>query len=218
MLNNPLIYYRLSGWALNLSTLILAYFAIKSKNIWKGRFVFMGLYFCVMAITELIASVAVYLLSNTQFIDYFYIPIIFILRILYLSHLNRSKKLDLFSYFLIFLFVIFQVYLGIDKNGYNQYNSIGSYTSSGILIAYCLRNLTLLFKEKFISQKLRLNPDFWFTITILCIHFRSIIENILASTSYIAANNTVIYIVFITSNFIKVFFLYGYYKGIKLLG
>ena len=215
--NVPLFFYRISGWTINLATLILAFFALKSKNMWVGKYKYMGFFFVLMAFVELYASITVFLTTNNLYIDYWYIPAIFSLRIFYLSKQTDSKIIERITIFILAAFIILQIYIGFHEE-INGLNTIGQNIASLLLISYCVRNLTILFKEKSGTKKLRFSPDFWFTITILVLNLKAFFQDILEETTYVSGNTEVLYIFRSSGSFIKVFLLYGYYKGIKLLG
>ena len=210
--------YHVSGWLINLATLLLVYFAFKSKNIWKGKYKFMALFFVVMALAELYASITVFITTSNLYIDYWYIPIIFSLRLLYLSKQIKLVLAERIAIAVIITFIIFQIYLGLHANMKLDLNVWGINVELFLLICASLFNVTILFKEKSISKKLRQNPDFWFTITILLLSLKSIFEVSLDNSAYISQNITALLIFRVATNFTNIFFYYGYYKGIKLLG
>ena len=219
-MNNKLLLdlYHISGWLINLATLLLAYFAFKSKAIWKGKYKFMAFFFVVMALVELYASITVFTTTSNLYIDYWYLPIIFSLRILYLSKQTQLRFAEQIGIIVIVAFIVFQIYVGLHSDLKTDLNVWGENVEVFLLICASLFNLTILFKEKSISKKLRQNPDFWFTITILMLGLKAIFEIPLDNSAYISQNLTALLIFRLVSNFTKIFFFYGYYKGIKLLG
>lgn len=217
-MNIPLILYRISGWTNNVVTIWVAYAAIKSKKIWKGRYLFLAINFMYSALIELFSSITALLNFNNLFLDYLYVPAAFALKTLYLNGEHKSKKGLRFTYLVIVLFALAQAYKALNAEGYKEYNAIGAYGSTAFLLTYSLFNLTFLFKERIYQQKLRLNPNFWFTATIFCRSFLGLIMTFLDATSYVASSEMVLYVLFISENFIKAVFYFGYYRGIKLLG
>ena len=215
--NIYLILYRFSGWASNLFTLFLAYLALKNKNMWQGKYKFLAIYFIFVAIVELFASVTTMLKINNHFLNYYFIPTTFSLLILYLSKQTKSKLVEGLAIFIIVAYIAFQIYQRLFEVINKPLDVLSSSIAFALLVVFCLRNLTILFKTKTLTKKLRLNPDFWFTATIFVIYFNFLCLGILQAVSFDSGNKNVWFMVSTSINFIRVFLLYGFYRGIKLL-
>lgn len=211
----PLIIYRISGWTHSLVNIFIAYTAIKCKNLWQGRHMFIGAYMCWLAIANLTSGITALFNINNLFIEH--IPVSFVLKALYLKGQHKSQKVHYFTYLSIIIYVFAQIYKAFDHEGYKQMNALGAYSGYPFIIIYTVWNLTILFREKPASQILRKNADFWFTATMFCLAFFSLVSTILDDISYVANSNMVLYVLFISENFINSFLFYGYYRGIKLL-
>jgi hypothetical protein len=219
MMNISLIIYRISGWAINITTLFLAFTAVRSKNLWKEKYVYIGILLCFVAFADLISSITALLLSNNLFIEYFRGPIVFSLKAFYLREQHKNKGIRIIMVWIILILIAFQIYIAFDHEAYREFNAnaIGVYSISIFFLLFTIWNLTLLFKGKSVSRKLRNTPDFWFTATMFCFTFLGTIITILADTSYAADSDIVLYILFVFENFLKVILYFGYYKAIKLL-
>lgn len=216
-MNIPLILYRISSWTNNLVTLFLVYTAIKCKEMWRGRYLFLALNFVYLALLELISSVTAIFNINNLFLDHLYVPIAFILKTLYLNGEHKSRKVRYVTYLIIFIFVLLQIYVAFNDAGYKKFNAEGSYGSELFFLIYSFMNLTMLFREKTYTKKLRLNPNFWFTMTIFCRAGFGLVTSILDESSYEANNDMVLFVLFTSENFIKSGLYFGYFRGIKLL-
>ncbi len=216
-MNIPLILYRISGWTNNVVTIFLVYTAIKCKEMWRGRYLFLGVSFVYLALLELISSVTAIFNINNLFLDHLYVPVAFILKTLYLNGEHQSKKVHYVTYLIILIFILLQIYVAFDGAGYKKFNAVGSYGSELFFLIYSFFNLTKLFREKNYATKLRLNPNFWFTITIFCRAGFGFVTSILDELSYEANNDTVLFVLFTSENFIKAGLYFGYFRGIKLL-
>lgn len=216
-MNIPLILYRISGWTNNLVTVFLVFAATKCKEMWKGRYLFLAINFAYLALLELVSSVTAIFNINNLFLDYLYIPVAFILKTLYLNGEHQSKKVHYVTYFVILAFVLLQIFIAFDNEGYKKFNAVGSYGSEVFFLIYSFFNLTKLFREKTYTKKLRLNPNFWFTMTIFCRAGFGFVSAILDELSYEANNDMVLFVLFTTENFIKAAFYFGYFRGMKLL-
>lgn len=216
-MNIPLILYRVSGWTNNLVTVFLVFAAIKCKEMWKGRYLFLAINFAYLALLELVSSVTAIFNINNLFLDHLYIPVAFILKTLYLNGEHQKKNIHYATYFLMLVFVVLQFFVAFDDAGYTKFNAIGSYGSELFFLIYSFFNLTKLFREKTYTKKLRLNPNFWFTATIFCRAGFGFMTAILDELSYEANNDTVLFFLFTTENFIKAGLYFGYFRGMKLL-
>ena len=212
-MNFPLLIYRISGWSINLSTLFLAFVALKSKKIWKGKYVFLGIWFVCLAITELVSSITAVLAINNLFLDYYYGSISFGMKTLYLSRQYKQKWIHWLGYICVAIFVFLQIYKAYFKAEYNVFNAFGAYSSTIFFLIFSIINLNFLFRKKNYAYKLRSNPDLWFTVTLFCFSSLGLIISVLAT----AQSENVLYALYISENFIKVFLYFGYYRGIKSL-
>ncbi len=183
---------------------------------WRRKYCFLGVYFCIIAVLELVGSITAILIMNNLFLDYIYIPASFALLSLYLSK-QHEQGVQYLTIVCILAFFALQLYKALDEKGYERFNSVGSYIDGVFMICYSMWNLRFLIKQKNILGRLRLNPDFWFTITIFNLAFLDLVISVLSDSSYASGSDVVLYALFISRNLLKAILLYGYYKGIKLL-
>ncbi len=216
-MNIPLLIYRISGWTINLTTIFLAFTAIQTKKIWSGKYIFLGIWFVSLAVTELVSSITALFGINNLFLDYLYGSISFGMKTLFLSRQYKNKWIHWAAFFTVIVFVGIQIEKSIFKGEYNTFNAFGAYTSTIFFLIFSIINLTFLFKERNPNKKLRSNPDFWFTATIFFFAFLGLAISVIADTSYAAQSEMVLYTLYISENFIKVLLYFGYYRGIKLL-
>lgn len=208
--------YRISGLIVPLAILLLAVLCLDCRSIWKGRYLFIGAMLCIIAVLEILVAIQVNFDVSTFLASFIYIIIEFSLMILYLGwQLKRPFKVA--ALFIVFAFISFQVYQAFYAEVYKNFDAIGIYVNTAILLLFSLFNLTMLFKQKFHSDKLRENPDFWFTITIFSLNFMDMVIFVLTDVTYDGKSNESFYLLQISRNLIKIILLYGYYKGIKLL-
>jgi hypothetical protein len=216
-MKTPLLIYRISGWTINLVTILLAFVAIKTPKLWEGKYIFLGIWFVALAITELASSITALYSINNLFLDYIYGSISFSMKSIYLSRQHKSKVIHWFGYFSAFVFIGMQLFKAFDKEGYKSLNTLGAFSGTTFFLIFTVFNLTILFLERNANRKLRNNPDFWFTATMFCFAFLGLIITVIADTSYAAQSEMVLYVLYISENFIKSILYYGYYRGIKLL-
>ena len=216
-MNIPLIIYRLSGWLNTLTEIILAVFVFKTKRMWQGKYMFLGIYFVNAAIFDIISGVTALLMINNLFIVNILSPLNFTLKALYLREQNHNKYIRLGVILIISIFVGLNIINSLYLNKFKEINTIGMIINRSFFILFTVWNLTLMFKTKNFAGKLRQNPDFWFTATMFCFAFFGLISTIITDVSYEAKSDLVLYVVFISENLINTFLFYGYFKGVKLL-
>ncbi len=212
-----LIFYRISGWFVTITEISLAIFAIKTKRMWQGKYVFLGILFCYNAVSDIFSIITSLLLTNNLFLEYILAPTHFTLKALYLRDFHKNKIVRWGVILLIIVYVSLNIFTAFYKDGYKSMNTVSMIINRVFFILFTVWNLTLMFKNKGISGKLRQNPDFWFTAAMLCFALRGLVFTIVTDVSYSAGSDLVLYAVFISENLIYVFLLYGYFKGIKLL-
>jgi hypothetical protein len=216
-MNIPLIIYRISGWLINVTNIFLAIFALKTKKMWQGKYIYVGLEICFVAVCNIISSITAILLMNNHFIDYLYVPVVFTLKALYLRSQHSNSWIRRGVLFFISCIIIINIINAVYKDGYKQINTIGAFMNTAFFLIFTVGNLTLMFKNKGNLNKLRQNPDFWFTASMFCFAFMGLMTTILTDVSYAAGSDLVLYILFISENLIDVGIFYGYYRAIKLL-
>lgn len=214
----PLLMYRVSGWSVNLATLIIMWYTLRTIKIWQGKYIFLAIDFCMTAISQLIASASAILAENNLVIDHIIIPLDFALLNFYLMQQYKSPTIKYFTIFIVILFALIQANVSLNLEGYKNYNFLGLYGLTGELFIYSLINLTFLFKKKTNYSRLRFNPDFWFTATIFSLCFVGILAAILNQVSYDPMVAVYIfYLINVPYNLFISASMFGNYKGIKLL-
>lgn len=213
----PLICYRISGWLITVTEIALAIFALKTKRMWQGKYLFLGILFCFNAISSISSMVTALLLTNNLFLDYLVAPANFTFKALYLRDFRRQKAIRWGVIILIIVYVGLNIFTAFYKDGYKSVNTFAILINRAFFMLFTLWNLTLMFKNKTNGGKLRQNPDFWFTATMLCFAFKGLMFTIVTDISYSASSDLVLYVIFISENLINALLLYGYFKGVKLL-
>jgi hypothetical protein len=216
-MNPLLILYRISGWSVTLVNIFLALFALKTKRMWQGKYVYMSLYLICIAVGNIIASVTSILSVNNLFLDYLYIPIIFMLQALFLREQHQNQFQRMFVIIIILVFILINIFTAFYKEGYKEINTLGTFINTTFMLVFTIWNLTKLFKTQLNYRRLRQNPDFWFIATMFCFAFLGMLTSVITDTSYAAKSNVVLYIIYISQNFIDIGIYFGYYKAIKLM-
>jgi hypothetical protein len=208
--------FRFSAWTSSLTSVLIGVCALRSKNIWKNKFVFLGIDFCFIALMDLTSSLSDLFSFSNVWISMIYVPIDFTLIMLYLKGQHKSLNIKRTINVLIFIFIFFQIFQSINLEKNRYYDVAGMYINMAIILIYSLWNLTLLFQQNNRSGRLRINPDFWFTATTFCLCFSDAIITLLSYVS-LKDNIQVFYAIYILRNLIHAVLFLGYYKGIKLL-
>jgi hypothetical protein len=216
-MNLPLLFYRISGWAIILTIAWLALYTVKTKAMWKGKYLYLGALFWIYAVTNIFSGITALLLINNLFLEHIAAPVSFVLKGLYLREPNKNLWIRNTMLIMITVFVVISIFLTFYKNGYKEISTLSSIISRSFFMIFTVSNLTLLFKNKPEATKLRLSPDFWFTATMLAFAFFGLISSIVVDISYTAGSDNVLYAIFITENLINIFIYCGYFKAIKLL-
>jgi hypothetical protein len=209
--------YQISGWLVNLIIIGLAIFAIRSRRIWNGKYLFLGLLFCILAVLETAVALLSNFRYNTFYLNFVYVIFEFCLLILYLGWQLKIKHSKTGAIAIVLVFVFFQIYQAVDKEAYKKYDSLGIYINTSMLMLFSISNLTIMFTKKSLSGNLRGAPDFWFTTTIFFLNFLDLFIYILTEVTYDSKSDRVFFMLYISRNVFKSLILYGYYKGIKLL-
>jgi hypothetical protein len=216
-MNIPLIIYRASGWLITVTEISLAIFALTTKRMWQGKYVFMAIYLCFNAFSDIVSSITALLLVNNLFMSNIVSPMNFTMKALFLREQHRNKYVRLSVIFIIIVFVGINVFNSFYLNKFKEINTIGLVINRTFFLVFTVWNLTLMFRNKGNLNKLRQNPDFWFTATMFCFAFMGLMTTILTDVSYAAGSDMVLYILFISENLIDVAIYWGYYRAIKLL-
>jgi len=208
--------YRLSGWAVILSILLVCQAVIKNKAAWRQPYSLLSSYFCIIFILEIVTATQSIFRHNTHYISFIYIALEFSLLLFYLGSVTGRRSAVILSYFIAAIFICFQLYQAFDNNAHQNYDAIGIFINTFILIVYAFVVLSLLFRRN-PQQNLRRSPDFWFTSTIFCLNCTDLLIFILTTVTYDAMSESAFLSLHIGRNLLKSGFLYGYYRGIKLL-
>lgn len=217
MTNIPLIIYRISGWLVTLTEISLAIFAISTKRMWQGKYLYLAIYLCFNAFSDIISSVTAIFLINNLFLTNILSPLNFTLKALFLREQHRNQYIRSGVIFIIIVFVSINIINSFYLDKFKEINTLGLIINRSFLLIFTVWNLTMMFKNKGNLNKLRQNPDFWFTATMFCFAFMGLMITILTDVSYAAGSDLVLYILFISENLIDVTIYWGYYRAIKLL-
>jgi hypothetical protein len=217
MENTPLIIYRISGWLVTITEISLAIFAITTKRMWQGKYLFLAIYLCFNALSDIVSSVTAMLLVNNLFMSNIVSPLNFTLKALFLREQHRNQYVRFGVIFIIIVFVGINIINSFYLDKFKEISTISLIINRSFFLIFTAWNLTLMFKNKGNLNKLRQNPDFWFTATMFCFAFMGLMTTILTDVSYAAGSDLVLYILFISENLIDVGIYYGYYRAIKLL-
>jgi hypothetical protein len=216
-MNIPLIIYRISGWLVTITEISLAIFAITTKRMWKGKYIFLAIYLCFNAFSDIVSSVTALLLVNNLFMSNIVSPLNFTLKALFLREQHRNQYVRWGVIFIIIIFVGINIINSFYLDKFKEINTLGLIINRSFFLIFTVWNLTLMFRNKGNLNKLRHSPDFWFTATMFCFAFMGLMTTILTDVSYAAGSDMVLYILFISENLIDVGIYYGYYRAIKLL-
>jgi hypothetical protein len=217
MENTPLIIYRISGWLVTITEISLAIFAITTKRMWQGKYLFLAIYLCFNALSDIVSSVTAMLLVNNLFMSNIVSPLNFTLKALFLREQHRNQYVRFGVIFIIIVFVGINIINSFYLDKFKEISTISLIINRSFFLIFTVWNLTLMFKNKGNLNKLRQNPDFWFTATMFCFAFMGLMTTILTDVSYAAGSDLVLYILFISENLIDAGIYYGYYRAIKLL-
>jgi hypothetical protein len=215
--NIPLIIYRISGWLVTITEISLAIFAITTKRMWQGKYLFMAIYLCFNAFSDIVSSVTAMLIVNNLFMSNIVSPLNFTLKALFLREQHRNQYVRWGVIFIIIVFVGINIINSFYLDKFKEINTFGLIINRSFFLIFTVWNLTLMFKNKGNLNKLRQSPDFWFTATMFCFAFMGLMTTILTDVSYAAGSDLVLYILFISENLIDVGIYWGYYRAIKLL-
>jgi hypothetical protein len=216
-MNIPLMIYRVSGWLVTVTEISLAIFAITTKRMWQGKFIFMAIYLCFNAFSDIVSSVTAMLMVNNLFMTNILSPLNFTLKALFLREQHSKQYVRWGVIFVIIVFVGINIINSFYLGRFKEINTIGLIINRSFFLIFTVWNLTLMFRNKGNLNKLRQNPDFWFTATMFCFAFMGLMTTILTDVSYAAGSDMVLYILFISENLIDVGIYWGYYRAIKLL-
>jgi hypothetical protein len=216
-MNIPLIIYRASGWLVTITEIFLAIFAITTKRMWQGKYIYMAIYLCFNAFSDIVSSVTAMLMVNNLFMTNILSPLNFTLKALFLREQHRNQYVRWGVIFIIIVFVTINIINSFYLDKFKEINTLGLIINRSFFLIFTVWNLTLMFKNKGNLNKLRQNPDFWFTATMFCFAFMGLMTTILTDVSYAAGSDMVLYVLFISENLIDAGIYYGYYRAIKLL-
>jgi hypothetical protein len=215
--NIPLIIYRISGWLVTVTEISLAIFAITTKRMWQGKYIFLAIYLCFNAFSDIVSSVTAILLVNNLFMTNILSPLNFTLKALFLREQHRNLYVRWGVIFIIIVFVGINIINSFYLDKFKEINTFGLIINRSFFQIFTVWNLTLMFKNKGNLNKLRQSPDFWFTATMFCFAFMGLMTTILTDVSYAAGSDLVLYILFTSENLIDVGIYWGYYRAIRLL-
>jgi hypothetical protein len=213
----PLIIYRASGWLVTITEISLAIFALTTKRMWQGKYIFMAIYLCFNAFSDIVSSITALLLVNNLFMSNIVSPLNFTLKALFLREQHRNQYVRFGVIFIIIVFVGINILNSFYLDKFKEINTLGLIINRSFFLIFTVWNLTLMFRNRSNLNKLRQNPDFWFTATMFCFAFMGLMTTILTDVSYAAGSDMVLYVLFISENLIDVGIYWGYYKAIKLL-
>ena len=216
-MNIPLIIYRISGWLVTITEISLAIFAITTKRMWQGKYLFLAIYLCFNAFSDIVSSLTAMLLVNNLFLSNLVSPMNFTLKALFLREQHRNQYVRWGVNFIIIVFVGINIINAFHLGKFKEINTLGLIINRSFFLIFTVWNLTLMFKNRSNLNRLRQNPDFWFTATMFCFAFMGLMVTILTDVSYAAGSDMVLYVLFISENVINASIFYGYYRAIKLL-
>ena len=216
-MNIPLFIYRISGWLVTITEISLAIFAITTKRMWQGKYLFLAIYLCFNAFSDIISSITAVFLVNNLFLSNITSPLNFTLKALFLREQHRNQYVRWGVNFIIIVFVGINIINAFHLGKFQEINTLGLIINRSFFLIFTVWNLTLMFKNRSNLNRLRQNPDFWFTATMFCFAFMGLMVTILTDVSYAAGSEMVLYVLFISENGINASIFYGYYRAIKLL-
>jgi hypothetical protein len=216
-MNIPLVIYRISGWLITVTEISLAIFAITTKRMWQGKYVFMAIYLCFNAFSDIVSLITATLSVNNLFLSNIVSPMNFTMKALFLREQHRNQYVRWGVIFVITIFVGINIINSFYLDKFKEINTLGLIINRSFFLIFTIWNLTLMFRNRSNLNKLRQNPDFWFTATMFCFAFMGLMTTVLTDVSYAAGSDMVLYVLFISENLIDVGIYWGYYRAIKLL-
>jgi hypothetical protein len=216
-MNIPLIIYRISGWLITITEISLAIFAMTTKRMWQGKYIFIAIYLCFNAFSDIVSLITATLSVNNLFLSNIVSPMNFTMKALFLREQQRNQFVRLGVILIIIVFVSINIINSFYLNKFKEISTIGLIINRSFFLIFTVWNLTLMFRNRSNLNKLRQNPDFWFTATMFCFAFMGLMTTVLTDVSYAAGSDMVLYILFISENLIDVGIYWGYYRAIKLL-
>lgn len=213
----PLLCYRISGWLVTTVIIFLAIFALKNKQMRRGKYLYLTIMFCVSAVTNIASVATAIVVMNNLFLDYILSTSNFTFKTLFLREQYQKKSIRILLSLAIVIFIIITFITAIYKSGYKEIATLSLLLNRVFFIILTVWSMTLMFRKKDSTSRLRQNPDFWFSTTMLFFAFFGIITGIIIDISYKADSDLVLYIVFTSENLINLFITLGYFKAIKLL-
>lgn len=177
----------------------------------------MAIYLCFNAFSDIVSSITAIFFLNNLFISNIVSPLNFTLKALFLREQHRNQYVRFGVIFIIIIFVGINILNSFYLDKFKEINTLGLIINRSFFLIFTVWNLTLMFKNRSNLNKLRQNPDFWFTATMFCFAFMGLMTTILTDVSYAAGSDMVLYVLFISENLIDVGIYWGYYRAIKLL-
>lgn len=211
-----LVLYRVSGWSQDIVWLIICWMMLRRKWYWKQYKAFFLAYVISVTIFEIIYAITAIMLSNNLFLDYVYITLEFILLNFFLKGIIKLGWIDYVVYGVSILYSLFAVFNAFWGEGYENYNSYGTLINS-IYLTF-LSGLTLfVLTKRNVNRRLFSLTESWLVLGIFLIYSSIIIFDYIYGLAVPYRDDTILYIVLITQNFLKSFFLVFYIKGITLI-
>ncbi|RYU93789.1 hypothetical protein [Emticicia agri] len=208
--------YRFSGWSQDIVWLLICWMMLRRKWYWKQYKAFFLAYAISVTIFELIYAITALTLTNNLFLDYIYIPLELMLLGFFLKGIIKLKWIDYFVYAASVIYALFAIFNAFWGEGYENYNSYGALISSLYLTFLSGLSLFILFKRN-VNKRLFSMPESWLVFGIFLIYTSIIIFDYIYGLAVPYKNDTILYAVLITQNFLKSFFLFFYIKGISLI-
>lgn len=208
--------YRISGWSQDIVWFIICWMMLRRKWYWKQYKAFFLAYAMSVTIFEIIYAITALTLTNNLFLDYIYIPLELILIGFFLKGIIKLKWIDYFVYVVSVLYSLFAIFNAFWGEGYENYSSYGALISSLYLTFLSGLGLFILVKRH-VNKRLFSLPESWLVFGIFLIYTSIIIFDYIYGLAVPYKDDMILYIVLITQNFVKSFFMFFYVKGVSLI-
>jgi hypothetical protein len=189
---------------------------LRRKWYWKQYKAFFLAYAISVTIFEIIYAITALTLSNNLFLDYIYIPFELVLLSFFLRGIIKKKWIDYLVYSASVFYVLFAFFNAFWGEGYEAFNSYGALISSLYLTFLSGLSFYILAKRN-VNKRLFSSTESWLVFGIFLIYTSIIIFDYIYGLAVPYKNDTILYVVLITQNFLKSFFLFFYIKGISLI-
>ncbi|WP_460474015.1 hypothetical protein [Emticicia fontis] len=211
-----LVLYRISGWSQDIVWLFICWMILKRRWYWTQYKSFFLVYAISVTIFEIVFAITALTMSNNHFLNYMYSTLEFIILSFFLKGIIQFKWIHYFVYVASIVFLLITFFYAFSGVGYANYNTYGSLIKNLYLTILAGLSLFVL-SQRNVNRRLFSLAESWLVFSIFLIYMSIIIFDYLFGLAVPYKNDTILYAVLITRNFLKSFFLFFYIKGIFII-